>query len=401
MSLVQKSEGYNIEPIKKSIDYIHQNGLYRKARVVTRIDETQISIDGKTLINFCSNDYLGLSGHHKIIKAINDSLSKGGIGSGASPLVCGKTHLHDELEKKIAAITGRDRAILFSSGYMANIGVIQALTHAQTFNIYMDRLCHASIVDGVLLSRARFKRFQHASAESLQRLMELAPKGDKLVLTESVYSMDGDMAPLNRLSGLCREYGACLYVDDAHGFGVLGRAGLGALEECGLGQEDVPLLMATFGKALGVQGAFVAGTQELVELMIQRSRSYMYSTSLPIPVVAAMLAAFDVLKDEPERRAHLRKLVEYFQQRTKKLGFQNKDYFSPIQPVIVGDSLSTMKLCDQLERKGILVAGIRQPTVPSGTARLRITFSAAHSFEQVDQLISALESSLPIVTKAK
>ncbi|MGK0297526.1 MAG: 8-amino-7-oxononanoate synthase [Gammaproteobacteria bacterium] len=391
MTVAHVGYGYDSSPIVEELKNLQQQGLYRKGRAIHNVNETEVKIDGNILINFCSNDYLGLSSHPKLKQAINDSLLSGGAGSCASPMICGKTHLHAELEKKIANITGRDKALLFSCGYMANIGVIQALTQSQKFVIYLDKLCHASIIDGAVLSRTRFKRYQHASMGSLRALMERSPLTEKLVLTESVYSMDGDIAPLSLLSTLCHEHAACLVVDDAHGFGVMGDSGLGAMDEYGLTQTDVPLLMATFGKALGVGGAFVAGKAELIEILEQRARPYIYSTSLPVPVVAAVIAALELLDEEPERRLRLRRLIEHFHQQANKASIQVSKSTSQIQPIIIGGANETMRVRDLLEQEGLFVAGIRQPTVPRGTSRLRITLSASHSFEQVDRLIDALK----------
>jgi len=394
MTIAHVGRGYNSNPIVEDLKSLQQQGLHRKGRATLNISETEVKVGGNALINFCSNDYLGLSSHPKLKQAINDALLSGGVGSCASPMVSGKTLLHVELENKIACITGRDKALLFSCGYMANIGVIQALTQSQNFSIFLDRLCHASIIDGVVLSRSKFKRYQHSSMASLRALMERSQSIEKLVLTESVYSMDGDIAPLSELSEICHEHAACLVVDDAHGFGVLGDSGLGAMDEYGLTQTDVPLLMATFGKALGVGGAFVAGKAEMIEVLEQRARPYIYSTSLPIPIIAAVIASLDILDDEPERREHLRRLVKHFHHQAKKMSIQVSNSDSQIQPIIIGDANETMRVCDLLEREGLLVAGIRQPTVPRGTSRLRITLSALHSFEQVDQLLVALKNNI-------
>ncbi|MGY8815854.1 MAG: 8-amino-7-oxononanoate synthase [Gammaproteobacteria bacterium] len=391
MTIAPVGRGYSTSPIVEELKDMQQQGLYRKGKTIQKVNETLVNVEGNNLINFCSNDYLGLSSHPKLKQAINDSLLSGGVGSSASPMISGKTHLHAELEKKISNITGRDKALLFSCGYMANIGVIQALTHSQSFAIFLDKLCHASLIDGVVLSRSKFKRYKHGSMSSLRELMERSSSNGKLVLTESVFSMDGDIAPLTVLSKLCHEYAACLFVDDSHGFGVLGNSGLGAMDEYGLTQTDVPLLMATFGKALGVGGAFVAGKAEMIDILEQRARSYIYSTALPIPVVAAVIAALEILDGEPERRERLRQLIKYFHQQANNMNIKISSSTSHIQPIIIGDANETMRVRDLLEQEGLLVAGIRQPTVPRGTSRLRITLSASHSFEQVNHLFDALK----------
>ena len=394
MSTLQAGRGYVIDPILSDLQTIRQQGLYRSPRIINERNGAEIIIDGKALVNFSSNDYLGLAGHGEIKQAINEAALKHGSGSSASPLVSGKTSLHRELENKLARVTGRERALIFSCGYMANLGLIQGLIHAHRYTIFMDKLCHASIIDGAVLSRAKFKRYTHASVESLSTLLKDADIGEKLVLTESVFSMDGDVAPLVQISQVCRDSRSCLVVDDAHGFGVLGEKGMGALDHFHLSQDDVPLMMATFGKALGGQGAFVAGKEELIDILIQRARPYIYSTSMPVHNVAAAITSLDILQAEPKRRQSLKNIITYFKERSGFLGDKTYQNISPIQPIIIGDSDKTMKLCALMEQQGIFVTGIRPPTVPRNTSRLRITLTALHTTTQVDHLLEVLKGAL-------
>jgi 8-amino-7-oxononanoate synthase len=382
------------DAVNSEIGHLRHQGLFRTARTVTGRQDAVIEIDGKKLLNFSSNDYLGLANHPRIKEAACDAAGKYGVGSTASPLICGKSGLHAELESMLAATTGRDRALLFSSGYMANIGLIQGLLSAGEQDVFLDRNCHASIIDGVLLSGARFRRYRHADTGSLSRLMSAGKKGKKLVLTEAVFSMDGDMAPLGDLARTCRDAGANLVVDDAHGFGVYGGKGTGSLEFFGLGQDAAPLMMATFGKALGVQGAFVAGNADLIELLVQRSRPYIYSTSMSLPNTAGAIQALRLVEAEPDRRNSLWANVEYFRKGLKEMGRADSRCTGPIQPVIIGDAESASRLSDMLEQRGLFVPCIRPPTVPKNTSRLRVTLSAFHTREHIDALLAALETSL-------
>jgi len=380
--------------ISADINKLRQAGLYRMERIIQSRHGAEIVIDDKALINFSSNDYLGLAGHPEIVAAMQSAASNYGVGSSASPLVSGKTCLHAQLEQRIAAITGRERALLLSCGYMANLAIFSSLIHSRSQEIYQDRLCHASMIDGAATTGRRIRRYAHANPAALETLLKQAGKSTKLVLTESVFSMNGDIAPLPELGRLCQEYSACLIVDDAHGFGVIGNQGLGGMDYFSLGQKDVPLLMATFGKALGVYGAFVAGPAEIIETFVQRARPYIYSTALPPPIVAAALSSLEIQLNEPERRTRLNKLVKHFHLGAKKLGITVMPSITPIQPVLIGAAEKAVKVSLLLENKGIYVSAIRPPTVPANSSRLRITLSAAHSFEQVDNLLQSLRESL-------
>ena len=378
------------------LQQLELDGLYRKERILNARQGVEIEIDGNRLINFCSNDYLGLANHPRIARAMQDAAVEFGTGSSASPLVSGKTVLHRSLEEKLADVTKRDRVLLMSCGYMANLAIVAGLVSSRNQWIFEDRLCHASMVDAARLSGARLKRYTHASPASLEGLLGAAQRDLKLVLTESVFSMDGDLAPLHELSGLCRKHRACLVVDDAHGFGVLGNNGLGGLDHFSLDQSAVPLLMATFGKALGTYGAFIAGPAALIETLVQRARTYIYTTSLPAPLAAAAHEALKVHEDEPERRDHLASRIRRFRSGVRQLGIKTTSAETPIQPVIIGDSKKTQLASRMLEQNGLFISAIRPPTVPRNSSRLRITLSAGHTDEQIDRLLDGLNKCIAI-----
>lgn len=375
-------------------EQLRSEGLYRKERIVEARKGTLLQIEGKDLINFCSNDYLGLASHPGISQAMQAATDKYGIGSTASPLVCGKSALHESLEQKLAKLTGRDRALILSCGYMANLAIVSGLVNSRKQIIFEDRLCHASMVDGAMNSRSVTKRYAHANPDSLEALLKKTTGKPGLVLTESVFSMDGDIAPLREISWLCKQHNVCLVVDDAHGFGVIGDQGLGGMDHFSLSQSDVPLMMATFGKALGVYGAFVAGSEDLIETLVQRARPYIYSTALPTPVIAAVHFALDIMQAEPTRREQLGLLIHRFRSGADRLGIRLAGSMTPIQPVILGDANKTLKASQLLEQKGFFVSAIRPPTVPRNSSRLRITLTASHTAEQIDRLLDALAYSL-------
>ena len=298
---------------------------------------------------------------------------------------------HHDLEKALAKFTGRDRALVFSSGYMANLGILSGLLFKGDA-VIQDKLNHASLIDGAQLSGANFLRFKHNDLDHLRvQLDKTTDCPQKILAVDGVFSMDGDMSPLNQLSNICNDYDAALMVDDAHGFGWLGENGAGISEHFNLGQQDLPILMGTLGKAVGVAGAFVAGSNALIESLIQSSRSYIYTTALPPACAAAILQSLKVIKEEPQRRKHLRALIDYFKEKTANLGFQFLPSSSTIQALVVGDNSRALALSERLMEEGMMISAIRPPTVPAGSARLRITLSAAHTFSQLDQLIQVLE----------
>jgi len=376
-------------------------GLWRQHRTLNSPQGVNVNVDGRLLLAFCSNDYLGLANHHDVKHAAVDVINAAGVGSGASHLVIGHHREHQLLEEELAEFTQRDRALVFSSGYMANLAIVSTLVGKSDI-VLEDKLNHASLIDGGLLSGARFQRYLHNDSASLERYLqrfhqqgqrlpeEGSIQGKQLVVTDGVFSMDGDAANLSELTTLCQQHDACLMVDDAHGLGVLGPEGRGCVAEAGLGQEDVPVLVGTFGKAFGTSGAFVAGSNELIEYLIQMARPYIYTTAMPPAIAAATRASLKLVQQADDKRDHLKQLIYHFRQSASQLGFELMPSHTAIQPIMIGDTHKAMALSQYLENEGILVTAIRPPTVPDKTARLRVTFSANHSFEDVDELLEAL-----------
>ncbi len=363
--------------------------LYRTRKTLQSPQQPEVVVDGKKYLAFCSNDYLGLANHPEVISALQKSAEKFGVGSGASHLVAGHSSEHHALEEELAAFTGRERALLFSTGYMANMGAITALV-GQGDAVFEDRLNHASLLDAGLLSGARFQRFLHNDLNNLQTRLDKTEAARKLIVVDGVFSMDGDTAPMPELATLAKNNNAWLMVDDAHGFGCLGKTGAGTCEHFGLTQNEVPILMGTLGKAAGSFGAFIAGSETLVESLIQFARPYIYTTAMPAAVAGATRASLRLIQTEHWRREQLRKLILHFRTGVQKLNLQLMDSFSPIQPIVIGDEAKALLISQKLAERGILIIAIRPPTVAAGSSRLRITFSAQHSIAQVDQLLSAL-----------
>ena len=368
---------------------IKAQGLYRRRRVVERIRGMQAVADGHPVLNFCSNDYLGLADHPEVVAAFKRGANSFGVGSGASHLVTGHTPAHHALEEELADFTGRERALLFSTGYMANLGVISALVERGDW-VFDDRLNHASLLDGSSLSGGRLKRYAHADVEALRSFLAECPAEGKLIASDGVFSMDGDLAPLPELSKLATQANAWLMVDDAHGLGVVGLTGRGVVEHFGLSASEVPVLVGTLGKAFGTFGAFVAGGEDLIEYLIQRSRTYIYTTALPPAVAEATRASLRLVAEENWRRDKLRLLIGSFRSGATQLGLHLLESHTPIQPLLIGDNIATLQASQRLLEAGFLVAAIRPPTVPEGTARLRITLSAAHEEQDVERLLEAL-----------
>ncbi|MFP5413587.1 MAG: 8-amino-7-oxononanoate synthase [Gammaproteobacteria bacterium] len=363
--------------------------LYRRRLTLETPQGALVGVGGRACVNFASNDYLGLANHPEVISAFVRAAQVFGVGSGASHLISGHSREHQALEEELAAFTGRPRALLFSTGYMANMGVINALMGPGDL-LLQDRLNHASLLDGGFLCRARFERYPHGDLDALDCLLETAGPRRTLIATDGVFSMDGDLAPLRALAARADARGAWLMVDDAHGFGVLGRSGGGVVEELGLSLDEVPILIGTLGKAFGTFGAFVAGSETLIETLIQFGRTYIYTTALPPAVAAATRASLRLLRDEGWRREHLRALIARFRTRAAALGIPLLPSMTPIQPVPVGDDGRVLAMAERLREAGHWVGAIRPPTVPRGTARLRIALSASHSVTQVDALVDAL-----------
>lgn len=378
-----------MKPLRPELDRRKAEYLYRRRRVVLGPQGPELVVDGRPMLGFCSNDYLGLANHPDVIAAMQRGAEQYGVGGGASHLVSGHSSAHHALEEELAEFTGRPRALLFSTGYMANQGVITVLL-GRGDNIYEDRLNHASLIDAGLLSRANFKRFAHSDMDALSKQMDSQESGESLVAVDGVFSMDGDIAPLPELVDICRKQSAWLMVDDAHGIGVLGKSGAGSMEHFDLGLGDVPILMGTLGKALGTFGAFVAGSEELIETMIQQARSYIYTTASPPAVAEATRVSLKLVQGESWRRERLQELIKRFRVGAEQLSLPLIFSDTPIQPIVVGSAEQAMAMSERLEERGILVSAIRPPTVPDGSARLRVTFCANHRDEDVDRLLEAL-----------
>jgi len=362
--------------------------LYRHRPLLETPQQPEVTVDGEPLLAFCSNDYLGLASHPDVIRAMQQGAERWGVGGGASHLVMGHSTPHHQLEEALAEFTGRPRALLFSTGYMANLAAVTALVgHGDT--VLEDRINHASLLDAGLLSGARFSRYLHNDADSLAKRLDKA-SGDTLVVTDGVFSMDGDLADLPAICATAKAKNAWVMVDDAHGFGPLGKTGGGIVEHFGLGIDDVPVLVGTLGKAFGTAGAFVAGSEELIETLIQFARPYIYTTSQPPAVACATLKSLELLRSEGWRRDHLNGLIARFRQGAAEIGLTLMDSPTPIQPILIGSSERALKLSAALRERGILVGAIRPPTVPAGSARLRVTFSASHSEAQVERLLDIL-----------
>ncbi|MFT6387626.1 MAG: 8-amino-7-oxononanoate synthase [Cellvibrionaceae bacterium] len=380
--------------LKAALLQRQQDHRYRKRMVLSSPQSTHITVNNTPYLAFSSNDYLGLANHPEVIESLQTASARMGVGSGASHLVCGHSEYHHQLEDALAEFTGRERALLLSTGYMANLGVVAALS-GRGDTVLEDRLNHASLIDAGLLSRAKFKRFHHNDCEHLEKQLASA-SGRKLVVVDGVFSMDGDLAPLPDLVALCEQYQAHLMVDDAHGFGVLGKQGGGCAEHFSLSQQQLPILVGTLGKAFGTFGAFVAGSYALIETLIQFARPYIYTTALPPAIAAASLTSLSLLKAGTWRRDSLRARIQQFRQGALALGLPLMESATPIQPLVLGDDAVVLDVAEKLKQQGILIGAIRPPTVPEGTARLRITFSANHSEEDVAQLLACLDQVIPI-----
>ena len=363
--------------------------LERHRRVLSGDGPVEIQIGGKPLLNFSSNDYLGLASHPELVAALKDAAHSDGVGSGASALVSGYRRQHRLLETELAAFLQREKVLLCSSGYLANLAVATSLTGKGDV-IIQDKLCHASLIDAARLSEARLLRYTHADMAALRRQLEIENHGNTLVVSDGIFSMDGDTAPLTDMAALCQEQQAWLAVDDAHGIGVCGPGGRGSVAVAGLDVQQVPILTGTLGKAFGCFGAFIAGSEALVNHLVNEARSYIYTTAMPPALAAAARAALRRVIEDDWRREQLHTLIRYFKQGAASRGLALMDSNSPIQPMIIGDSQATMELAARLQQQGFLVVAIRPPTVPAGTARLRITLSAAHQPAQLDALLDAI-----------
>ena len=378
------------ERVQTSRQQRQAQGRLRMRRIISRRDGVQLEIDGRWLTGFCSNDYLGLAQQVEIVAALQDAALHEGAGATASHLICGHHALHEALEHEVADWLGYPSALLFGSGFAANLAVQQALLSDAQDVCVQDRLNHASLIDATHLAGARLRRYPHLDAQGAMRQLEAAPEGAAMLVSDGVFSMDGDVAPLRSLSWVARAQQALFYVDDAHGVGVLGPDGRGSVAEAGLDAQDVPLVLVTLGKALGGVGAVVVGEQALVQHLAETARPYLYTTALPPAQAAASLTAVRLARRSEWRRARLTERIAAFRDGARHYGLELMPSDTPIQPLLCGPNASAMTMAAALEEAGFLVGAIRPPTVPEGKARLRVTLSALHTSAQVQALVEAL-----------
>ncbi len=384
-----------IAALDAQLAQIDAQSLRRRRRITESPSTPRVQVDGRSMLAFCSNDYLGLAAYPKIITALQQGAELYGAGSGASHLISGHSRAHAELEERLAAFVAPQidnaRALYFCTGYMANLAMLGALA-GNDADLFSESLNHASLIDGARLSRANVQVYPHGDIEKLSALLAASTAAKKMVVTDSVFSMDGDLADLPRLLALCEQHDAWLVVDDAHGFGVLGAHGRGVLEHFNLRSPNL-VYMGTLGKAAGVAGAFVAAHASVIEWMVQRARPYIYTTAAPPAVAHALLTSLDIIEgaEGTERRAQLQSLIALWQQTLKLNKWQAMESSTAIQPVVIGANDVAMQVAANLYERGIWVPAIRPPTVPVGTARLRVTLSAAHTADDVAQLVNVLQ----------
>lgn len=371
------------------LEALKQQHAYRQRRTLESPQGVEIKIDGKSFISFCSNDYLGLANHPKVCTAACQAINEFGVGSGASQLVTGYSQVHERLEQALAEFLNYPRVVLFSSGYLANLGVVDALSTRETL-VAEDRLNHASLLDAARFAGARLRRYRHGDIDHLADLLNAAVQTHKLIATDGVFSMEGTECNLSELHALKLKHNALLIVDDAHGIGVIGTQGKGTLEQQNIPSNHVDVLIGTFGKAFGSSGAFVACNQEIAEYLLQKSRTLIYTTAPAMALAAAAHASLDIIQQEPERRQRLHDNIEYFKKALSASSLALLDSRTPIQSIIIGDNKDTIRMSEQLTAQGILVVAIRPPTVPLNSARLRITLCSEHTFDHIDRLVSCL-----------
>ena len=379
------------ERLQQQLHAHEQAHQYRRRRIMNSPQGINVCVDGREYLNFCSNDYLGLANHPELKKSVQQATDRYGVGSGSAHLINGHSHEHHALEEELAAFTGRQRALLFSTGYMANLGVVASLL-GRSDTLFEDRLNHASLIDAGILSRARMQRYAHNDIIALGERLAQCDRGEKLIVSDGVFSMDGDLASIAEMAQLASEHDALLMIDDAHSFGVLGKTGGGSLELAGLDAKAVPVLMGTLGKALGTFGAFIAGDEILIEALINHARTYVYTTALPPAVAAATRTSLRLLQSESWRRQKLAALVDYWKQGAAQLQLPLMPSDTAIQPLLLGSSEKAVRISQQLNDKGFLISAIRPPTVANGEARLRITFSAEHERVHIDHLLETLDA---------
>ena len=375
--------------LPKELKQLDEQGLRRRRRLLKTPQGARVVVDGEHCLSFSSNDYLGLANHPALVEAVRSTAERYGVGAGASHLVTGHAAPHQQLETMLAAFAGQPAALLFSTGYMANLGIVSALVGRED-EVFADKLNHASLNDAALLSRAKLTRYPHFDLALLEKRLAASKAKRKMVVSDAVFSMDGDIAPVPELLALCEKYDALLLLDDAHGFGVLGQTGRGVLEYFGLAPSQRLIIMATLGKAAGVFGAFVAGSQELIDYLVQRARTYIYTTAMPPALAAALVTSLRLIEGETWRRKKLQELIARLKQGLDLKRWHLLESITPIQPLIIGDSREAVKVSEALRQRRLCVPAIRPPTVPKGQARLRISLSVAHSLEDVARLAQTL-----------
>jgi len=379
-----------MELLKKELSSLEQKGLRRKLRLVENSQGREIIVNGKGVLNFCSNNYLGLANDERIREAAIESIKSDGFGSGASRLVCGNMSAHKRLEQSIAEFKGTEACLVFSTGYMANVGIISSL-FSRSDMIFADKLNHASIIDGILLSGAEFKRYPHNDMAALEEMLKASDcSGKKAIITDSVFSMDGDIAPLDEIVNLAQEYNTTVMVDEAHALGVLGNSGKGLVEHLGL-EGKIDIQMGTLSKAAGSFGAYCCGSKTLIDFLINRARSFIYTTGMPPSTAAASMRAIEIIKEEKGLRETLIKNADFVLKELKASGFNTLKSQTPIIPIVVRDSDVAVKFSQKLLEEGIFVSAIRPPTVPKNTARLRVTVTAEHTKDDLTFLLNNLK----------
>lgn len=375
--------------ISQQLAALKQQGAYRHRQPVQSPQGVEVRINEKSFISFCSNDYLGLANEPRVCQAATKAISQFGLGSGASQLISGYSSLHVSLEEKLADFFGYQRCLLFSSGYLANLGVISAFSTRQSL-ILEDKLNHASLIDAARYAGSHLKRYRHRDVSHASQIIDYSKPHSCLLVSDGVFSMEGSIAPLQQLAQLKRKFTGKLIIDDAHGIGVLGDHGKGCLEDCGLDHNDIDILIGTFGKSFGCSGAFVLSDHDHIEFLIQKARTLIYTTAPPAALAAAAILSLDIIQHEPERRLRLQNNIDYFRQAMIPTKLNLLDSRTAIQTIILGENEQALWFSQQLENKGLLVMAIRPPTVPKNSARLRITLSSEHSHHQIDLLINAL-----------
>ncbi len=374
--------------VPKQLAKLKQQDAYRNRRTLEGPQGVQVTIKGKSFLSFCSNDYLGLANDKRVCQAATEAISKFGVGSGASQLINGYSSAHESLEEQLADFLGYQRCVLFSSGYLANLGVVSTFCSRHDL-ILEDRLNHASLIDAAKYAGGDLKRYQHRDIKHAKDILEASRSSSHLIISDGVFSMEGSIAPIKQLSEL-KHPNTKLIIDDAHGVGVLGDHGKGSLEHTGTNPSNVDILIGTFGKSFGSSGAFVLADNDSIDYLIQKARTLIYTTSPPAALAAAAQQSLNIIINEPERRQRLHSNINYFRKAVSKTPLTLLDSITAIQSIVIGENKKTVWFSKQLEKYGLLVLAIRPPTVPINTARLRITISSEHTHQHIDQLVEAL-----------